>query len=152
MALIFPSKVGRPVVISDPHASPISFQFALGGWTGFGGTFAILQGVTATTAGNYQFLYTIGNFTYVYVFGELMGDFAVTGVAMAGACPDGTTHGLVAAISYYNANAISVTGTPVGINFGGLGLLAFLVGASFGLTDPKSGLGQFQLNFKIISS
>jgi len=152
MAFIFPSNVGRPAVIADPHASPVSFSFALGGWPGFGSTFCVLQGVTAATRGNYQFLYTIGNFTYVYVFGELMGDLTVTGVALAGACPEAAVHGMGAAVAYYNSFAISVTGTPVAVNFGGLGLLAFLVGATFAMANPKSIVGQFQLNFKIISS
>ena len=152
MAFIFPSKVGRPAVVTDPNAQPVSFSFGLGGWPGFGATNCLLQGVTAQTRGNYQFLYTIGNFTYVYVFGELMGDLMVTGLALAGQCPGGTAHGMSAAVDYYNTNAISVTGAPVAINFAGLGILAFLTGATFQMSTPKTRIGQFQLNFKIISS
>jgi len=152
MAYIFPSKVGQPAVITDVHAQPITFLFGLGGWPGFSATNCVLQGVTASSRGNYQFLHTIGNFTYVYVFGELMGDYTITGVALSGDCPSNHINGIGSAIAYYNTYAISTTGTPVIANFMGLGFLAFLVGAAFAMTNPKTTLGQFQLSFKIISN
>jgi hypothetical protein len=152
MITIFPSQVGRPAVVKDPKARVASFHFWMSGWNWFTGSNCIIQGVTAQTKGNYQFLHTIGNYTYVYVFGELMGDMQVTGLALCGKCPNSNLNGIYSAVAYYNTHAISVTGRPVFIDFCGLPLAGFIVGAAFGHTDPKSRIGQFTFNIKIISS
>lgn len=150
MAYIFSSLVGFPKVVSDPNCSPLSF--AMGGWsTSFAGTHCALQGVSGSTAGNYQFLLTLRNFTYVYVFGEKMGEFIVTGLAYPGDCTPYAGHGLTYAIAYYNTYAISVTGTPVALLLAGWATWAFLVEARFTATNPRSVIGQFQFRFRTIA-
>ena len=150
MALIFPSAVGQPAVVSDPNALPLSFQFVLGNWLSNNLTQCILQGITLNSQGNYQFLPTIGNFTYVYVFGELMGDITITGLALAGECPDNNLHGMINAMDYYSEYAIGNTGLPIPINMAGFAFSGFLVSGTWGYTDPKTRIGQFQYNFKVI--
>jgi len=150
MAFIFPSAVGRPAVVSDPKAVPLSFPFTLGNWLPSSITQCILQGITLSSSGNYQFLPTIGNFTYVYVFGELMGDITITGLAMAGNCPGNSSHGMGNAMDYYSEYAIGNTGIPILINMAGFAFSAFLVSGTWGYTDPKTRIGQFQYNFKAI--
>ena len=143
---IFPSKVGVAAVVSDPNVVPMTFSM-----TGLPPTNCIIQGISGTTQGNYQFLLTLMNFTYVYIFGEKMGDFTVTGITMADDCAGTGTNGMTGAIGYYNSRAISVTGTPVVIGFAGWAAYAFLTGATFTAMNPRSGLGQFQLHLKTIT-
>jgi len=149
MAYIFPSYVGVPGVVSDPKAAPM--QFSLGGWTGFPATHCVLTGVAGNTMGNFQFLLTLRNFTYVYVFGEKMGDFVVNGMALAGDCPNAGPHGMNKAIEYYNTYAISVTGTPVVVNMAGWAAWAFVIAANFTANNPRSGIGQFTFKLKTIT-
>jgi len=109
---------------------------------------AVVSGVSARTQGNYQFLLTLRNYTYVYVFGEKMGDVVVSGIGGMECFLSG--HGLTAAMDYYNTYAISITGTPVTLVFAGYSADAFLVGGKFDYMNPKSRLAKFQLIFKTI--
>jgi hypothetical protein len=108
----------------------------------------VLSGVSARTQGNYQLLLTLRNYTYVYVFGEKMGDVVVSGIGGMECFLAG--HGLTAAMDYYNAQAISITGTPIDLQFAGYIVKAFLVGGKFDYMNPKSRLAKFQLIFKTI--
>lgn len=132
-----------------------TLTFALGGWVnGSSAQNAVLTGISASTQGNYQFMLTLRNFTYVYMFGEKMGDVVVSGIGLR-ECGEfgggGPINGLTAAIAYYNTYAISVTGVPVGLTFAGFTLWAFLVGGTFAYLDPKNRITQFQLKFKVIT-
>lgn len=150
MAFIFPSQVGVPSVVQDPNATPATFSAGMQNWPGFGATHCVITGVEGSTQGNYQFLLTLRNYTYVYVFGERMGDFRVMGLSMAGAC-NSFTDGMTAAITYYNSNCISNTGTPIILTMGGYATYAFLTGANFSYPDPASRIGRFQYTFKTIT-
>jgi hypothetical protein len=154
MAFIFGGIAGDPGIMKvfTGAGTMGTLTFGLGGWTsGASAQNAVLTGISASTQGNYQFLLTLRNFTYVYMFGEKMGDMTVTGIGLKECPVGGTSEGLTAAINYYNTYAISVTGTPVGITFAGFTLWAFLIGGTFSYMDPQNRLSQFQLNFKIIS-
>jgi hypothetical protein len=126
-------------------------QFSLGGWGGYPVTHCVLTGVSGSTMGNFQFLLTLRNFTYVYVFGEKMGDFTVQGLALAGDCPASAPNGMTQAISYYNTYAIANTGTPIAINMAGWAAWAFVIGATFTANNPRSVIGQFQFKLKTIT-
>lgn len=132
-------------------ASLGTLTFSLGGWSsGASAQNAVISGVSANTAGNYQFLLTMRNYTYVYLFGEKMGDVIVSGVA-AFECAE-WTHGLTNAVSYYNTYGITITGTPVALSFAGYSAWAFLVGASFNYISAKTRLAQFKFKFKSVTS
>jgi hypothetical protein len=123
----------------------------MGGWPGTGATNCICTGVSVSTQGNYQFLLTLRNYTYVYVFGERMGDFTVSGVSLAGLCNGFGDDGMSSAIDYYNSYCISATGRPITLSLGSYATYAFLVGGSFNHADPESRLGQFAYIFKTIN-
>jgi hypothetical protein len=142
---IFPANAGIAAVVTDPNVLP--FSFGLGGMPT---AHCLVQGVSGTTQGNYQFLLTLMNFTYVYIFGEKMGDFTVTGLTLQADC-DGWGYGMSDIITYYNLNSISVTGSPVVISFAGYGAWAFLTSATFKQADPQTKIGQFQLQLKTIT-
>lgn len=153
MAFIFGGKGGIPgrMQVFSGSGSLGTLTFSLGNWTnGASAQNAILSGVSVSTQGNYQFLLTLRNFTYVYLFGEKMQDIVVSGVGLS-ECDGAGNHGLTNSITYYNTYAINVTGTPVGLSFAGFTLWAFLVGGTFGYTDPQNRVAQFQLKFKAIT-
>jgi len=150
MAYMFPSQTGVPAVIADPSASSGTFTASMAGWAGSNSTHCLITGVSLSTQGNYQFLLTLRNYTYVYVFGERMGDFTVSGVSLAGLCGS-TTDGMPSAIDYYVSHAISNTGTPIAVSIGGWAMYAFLIGATFSHQDAKNRLGQFAYVFKTVA-
>jgi len=131
--------------------APVALTFTMAGWTSGASTQnAVLSGVSANTQGNYQFLLTMRNYTYVYVFGEKMGDVIVSGIA-ALECGE-AFHGLTYALTYYNTYALSVYGQPVALQFAGYVANAFLVGGTFQYMNPKSRLAKFQFKFKTITT
>jgi len=152
---VFPSAVGIPSVHVDPFAVPMGFS--LQNFPAMSISHCVLQGVSGTTQGNYQFMLTLRNFTYVYVFGEKMGNFTVTGLSMSGGMEGGCSgnvsadSGMRNAIQYYNDYAISITGMPVAVTMAGWSAWAFLVGARFTAMNPKSQIGQFQLDLRTIT-
>ena len=150
MAFIFPSTIGVPSVIQDPKATPATFSATMQGWPGVAGTNCIITGIQGSTQGNYQFLLTLRNYTYVYVFGERMGEFAVQGVSLAGLCQS-FQDGMTNAITYYNQNAISTTGRPIVLTMGGYATFAFLIGGTFTYHDAQSRLGTFSYMFKTVT-
>lgn len=150
MAYVFPSQVGVPSVVQDPRATPATFSMDLENWPG-GGTNCIITGISGSTQGNYQFLLTLRNYTYVYIFGERMGEFTVQGLSLAGLCTNPFMDGMTSAITYYNNNCISTTGQPVTLVMGGYGTYAFLIGATFQYNDPENRIGQFVYKFQTIT-
>ena len=147
---IFPSQVGIPAVLTDPSLTPTTFSYSMEGWNGPFATHCIITGISANTQGNYQFLMTLRNYTYVYVFGERMGDFTVSGVSLNGLCGS-LADGMTWAIEYYNRVCISSTGQPITLSMGGYGTYAFLVGGSFDYSDPANRLGRFSYSFKTVT-
>jgi hypothetical protein len=150
MAYIFPSQVGVPAVVQDPNATPATFNADLDNWNGAQSTSCIITGMSFNVQGNYQFLLTLRNYTYVYVFGERMGDFTISGISLAGIC-DGGADGMSSAIDYYSDNCISATGQPIMVTIAGYAIYAFLCGGSFQYQNPESRLGQFAYVFKAIA-
>lgn len=148
MAYIFGEDAGTFQVITG-FGTPSTLTFSMAGWSsGASAQNAVISGVSGNTQGNYQFLLTLANWTYVYLFGEKMGDVVVSGIA--GKECGGVVHGLTNAMAYYNTYAISVTGTPIALTFGGFSTWAFLVGGTFQYMNPKSRLARFQFKFKTL--
>jgi hypothetical protein len=148
MAVIFSSTPGVACVLNDPFVLPITFNFT--GWGGYATRRAILQGITISSKGNYQFLHTLRNYVYVYVFGERMGDVQITGLTTMSECGTGHSSGISEVIRYYANNCISWTGAPVGIQIGFAAFWGFLVGIDIGTTNPESRIGRFTLTFNTI--
>jgi hypothetical protein len=145
---IFSVNPGRVIAIKDPFSVPFTLSFD--DWGGFDARNAILQGVSVSTQGNYQFLHSLRNFIYVYIFGERIGEITLSGLAFVGKCPNNDTDGLSKVMEYYNKKGISFSGEPVNITVGRAPFSAFLVGAKFEIVNPKARIGQFALAFKLI--
>jgi hypothetical protein len=150
MAVIFSNSPGVATAIVDPNVIPVTF--GIGGWGNAAVRNAIIRGVAIKSGGNYQLNYTLRNFTYVYVFGELAGDFIVTGLTFTGTCGGSNFNGISGVINYYGNFGISYYGNPVPIQIGAYGFWGFLVSIETGIHDPDSQLGKFTLVFKTLPS
>jgi len=117
----------------------------MGGWDDPQKFKAVFTGYRIGGQGSYQFLHTLRDVIYVYIFGERIGSAEMTGVAFMDTCiSDRIATGLDDLMGYYEANRISTTGTPVLISFGiNTAIEGFVCGVNFQLVDAQSGLGQF---------
>ena len=156
-ALIFSAEPGVGVVLTEPNVLPITIS--VGGWTGMHTMRAVIQGVSLRSEGNYQFLNTLRNYTYVYVFGEKMGDIMITGATVIGRyvyqggppCPSVGPSGFSQVQSYYANYGIYWTGAPVAIQLGLGAYWGFLTDFRVEMVDAASRIGQFQLHFRSIA-
>lgn len=80
---------------------------------------AIITKVGMSNAGNFQFLHTIGNEVYIYVFGDRMGQIVLHGLSFRGDCKDdGTEHGFDQVYQWYKTNRVAVNSEPVVVTIG----------------------------------
>lgn len=148
MGHIFSVSPGHVVAVRMPDAAPMAIS--LDGWGGFQTRRSIVQSISITTQGNFQFLHTLRGFVYVYVFGERMGELTLSGLSFAGMCDGGNSSGLMQVINYYDQYRVSKTGQPVSVWIASAGFRGFLIGSKFDIVNPEAGIGNFSLQFKTI--
>jgi hypothetical protein len=138
MPVIFAKNTGRVIAVEDKVAAG---AFQLGNVTGEGGGITyrrhntIITRIGISAAGNYQFLHTIGNDVYVYVFGDRMGQVQLHGLSFmasedecsgaTGPHPTphivgagGTKHGFELLFEWYTTNRIAARRDPVRVTIG----------------------------------
>lgn len=159
---IFSSQPGAVSVVQGPG---ISMSLFVDGFTGYGAMKSIISGFEVQTQAGVQFMHTLRDFIYVYVFGERMSPLTVHGTSFAHVCnrmeeilvdpvtgrsiflPD--YHGLEYALGYYGNARVSSSGVPVTIVVGlSTVLFGFLTGGSFRLDDVEHELGHFSFSFQ----
>ena len=142
--------VSRVVSPQGQGTSSFTIQMNLDGATtlGQGNAKAIVTQAAIGNAGNLQFLHTLNQTIYVYVFGDRIGDLRVSGLAFAEPCRTSGT-GMQLIYKAYKDNRVAKKGGPVLVHFGDdLPLRAFLVGMSLEVADPETNLGQWSFLFK----
>jgi len=153
MAAVFVSSPGTVVAFQNVGALPLSLF--LENWQGFPAMRAIVTHVGGTSTGNFQFLHTLQEYIYVYVFGERVGDLSISGLAFSAPCgQQGGMTGIEQVADYYNQYRISHYGGMLSVQIGLSGaanLRGFLVGMRTDLNDTNTQLGQFQLTLKTFS-
>lgn len=165
MPVIFQQNTGKVVAISDKVAEG---SFSLGNVTSNKITYAehksIITRIGIAAAGNYQFLHTIGNDVYVYVFGDRMGQIQLHGISFQGDCTGGgggfagTTptatfpaasgkHGFEMLYDWYKANRVAVRLSPVTVTIGiGTTFQGFVTALSGDIQDPLHRTIQFTMH------
>ena len=98
-----------------------------------------------SSTGNYQFLHTINDAVYVYVFGDRVGSLVVGGIAFGVPCGGG--NGITEVILRYNQHRIAATGNPVIVGFADLAFPCFLTGFNVDTADPETHTAQWALRF-----
>lgn len=161
---IFSNQAGAVVAVPSPG---IPMAMFLQGWGGYVPMKSIITGFDVETKSGVQFMHSLRDFIYVYVFGERIAPVTIHGVSFAHVCeridevvnnPEtGQTlfqpnyHGLEYVMSYYNAFRVSTFGAPVTIVLGlSTVLFGFLVGNSVRVQDADHQLANFSLMFQAI--
>lgn len=117
-------------------------------WPGAQAAKAVITQFSMSAAANVQFLHTLRNFIYVYVFGERLSEMTMGGVAFSNDCTPGAEVGIESLWDYYRQNRVSSAGTPVSIAIGSrLSFDGFLTGFQATAQDPQSGLVQWGMKF-----
>lgn len=142
MASIFSHAAGMVSRVSpDRPAVPFTVDFG----QGVGRSFIVTQ-AAVSQQGNYQFLHTLQDMIYVYVFGDRISELQVSGIAFAATCW-GRQSGMADVLDFYRDNRISQRESPVKIRFGERTFPGFLTGSQVEVSRPEVTLGQFFLRF-----
>jgi len=148
MTMLFVTQPGQVVAFQEVGALPLTIF--LEGWPGYPSIRAAITQVTGQSMGNFQFLHTLREFIYVYVFGERIGEMMISGVAFSDTCNGGGMSGPEQIAAYYNQYRLSSYGQLVSIQIGLSGasrLRGFLTGFQMAAVDAEHQLTQFTLRF-----
>jgi hypothetical protein len=148
---VFASSPGN-VLEFKPDGPAMPFQVRVPGFGGFQTHKGIITSVGIQQGGNYQFLHTLRNFVYVYVFGERIAELVISGAMYLNPCEGADpAGGFEKLYEFYEKNRISRNPEPlkiaIGIGAGMISLKSFLVGVGLQATDPSSMIGSF--SFKL---
>jgi len=146
---IFSHQPGFVTSLEEPTGMPL----IIGGLGGFDGFKAIITKVGVSAQGNYQFLHTLRDFIFVYVFGERIGQIVIQGLTFFDKCPGGGgPTGIESVMGYYNQNRIAATGNTLSIQIGTSSngrFEGFLTSFQGGVDNPEYLIGSFSLGFHI---
>ena len=116
MATILANRPGETIAIVGDADIPLSID--IDGFGGFLTTTSILTGISLGLNGNYQVRPTLANISYIYVFGDKVGQMRLTGIALASRCNGDGRSGIEAMLDYYDANKVANRETPIQIQIG----------------------------------
>ena len=161
MTTLFVTHPGQVTVLPG-DIGKLPLTLFLDDWPGFPAINAIVTHIGVQSSGNYQFLHTLKEYIYVYVFGERIGDIAISGLLFAENCSDvadatapvNSGSGFEQLAAYYNSHRIAVRGAPITFMVGVSGSAiyqGFLVSQRLEIMDPQSQLGQFTMYLKTLT-
>lgn len=136
-----------------PGGGALPFTVAVGAGLTFARVRGVVTAVGISQQGNFQFLHTLRNYVYVYVFGERIADLTVSGVMFLNSCRDGQNDrdtGWRKIYDFYDQYRLSKNPAPVVVSIGGITVEAFLVGMTMQAQDAGNMLGQFSMAFKYL--
>lgn len=150
MGLVISAARGKVVVVSDPTVPANIKAVTVDGWGGGESMNAIITRCSVSQIGNFQFLHTLGNYIYVYVFGDRMGQLSLSGLAFDSSC-NSSVQGVSRVLDFYQQNRIAKRATPVKITLGtGPTLEGFLISGDANLAEAYDLIWQFDFNFSLI--
>lgn len=151
MADIFATTPGS-VYEFTPGGAALPFTVNVGAGVTFNRLRAVVNAVGLSQQASVQFLHTLRNYVYVYVFGERIADLTVSGVMFLNPCDGGQggETGWRRVYDFYNEYRISKNPAPVVVTVGGVTVEGFLVGMTMTAQDPANMIGQFTMAFKYL--
>lgn len=114
---------------------------------------SIITRITFSQQGNFQFLHTIGNDVYIYVFGDRIGQITIQGLSMTKDCGQsggGDKHGFEKVIEWYNQNRIAQRRDTVEVMIGQTPIKGFVIGLTGDAVDPATRIVQYGLQLAIM--
>jgi len=111
----------------------------------------IITKIGLSLAGNYQFLHTLGNDVFVYVFGDRMGQVSLHCLSFAAKCNgDDSVHGFQHLYDWYRSNRIANSKELVTVTINNVVFSGFLIGSSPEMSDPETRITQTQLVLSLL--
>ena len=144
------------VQCQDENSSVFKIMYNEG--TGGGNKFLSvpISGFALEQQGNYQFLHTVGDFTYFYLFGDRIGELTVSGFGfISPACgPAGGKGSICELYNWYQQNRVAAKNKAMGITLGNNGncgsFWAFLTGMRMEMPRADILVAQWSLRFNVI--
>ncbi len=172
MPILYTGNTGRVTALEDSVAAG-SFSMAnISGVNGDSITYrnhrTIITKIGLSAQGNFQFLHTLGNDVYLYVFGDRMGEIILHGISFqsgdtclgTGPSPNPSTkiptnenskHGFELLYSWYKTNRIAANPDPVKTTIGTSntfeGFVTSLVG---NVDDPAKRTVSYQMTIALL--
>jgi hypothetical protein len=169
MTAVFPVKAGQVIAVSEGAPSNVNPTIKIGDNVGgnqpsaagsnsdfgFEATTCIITRVTFAQRTNFQFLHTLGQQIFLYVFGDRIGQMSLSGVAFFQKCPaeTGNAEGAKQFMDYYRRNKLSKRAEPVKITIGGgtnATISGFITSSALDVVSPESNLFSFNLDVATI--
>lgn len=157
MALFFTSSVtgaNQGVVQMlgpGPASDPGSIRIQL--WPGFVSFKSLITNLTIQEQGSYQFLHTLGDNIYLYLFGDRIGQLGVSGLCFGASCsnPGVTAHGVNIVRNYYLNRKISTSQARTDVFLAPATILpCYMTGFRAQVADPAMNMFQFHLEMALI--
>lgn len=136
---------GRIAALIEPGCG-LPIQFSLECWKEGTVFRAIITQVVVQNQGGFQFMHTLRDKIFLYIFGERIGQMSISGLTFAAGCAvDGNSNftGIEAAVGYYQTCRATKRSVPLQVSIGRLAFKAFLLGVKTDIVDPDTGLGHF---------
>lgn len=146
MPLLFATVPGQVVQLADPALSCNTQFLDLNPSIDFNTQKSIVTRVTVSQQVNVQFLHTLGNLIYIYVFGDRMGQVSLSGLSFACVCPDDGVLGAEQMMLWYKTNRASKNPTPVRVTIGKTVIEGFVTSFTEDVVDPSIRLVQWGVN------
>jgi hypothetical protein len=166
MPLVFSQNTGRVVAINDQVAAGSLSLVSLVGDTrvNYQVHNSIFTRVGVAAGGNFQFLHTIADDVYMYVFGDRMGQVVIDGISFADKCAvsGGTVaqfapgsynfrHGIEEMLEWYERNRLSARKDPVLVTIGRSKAFAgFITSLNANVQDPLHRTVNFQITVTLL--
>lgn len=143
--------VGKNRVVQIPDSVvPGRFTFNLDSWGGYQRLQSIITRIGVSKQCSAQLLHTLGDDTYIYTFGQRVGQITISGLAFTATCDSGnqTQLGAEHILSYYEQNNLSEKQIPTKITIGSRKTFkAYLAGVNVDVEDVPSGIWRFNFLF-----
>jgi len=111
---------------------------------------SIITHITVAQATNHQFLHTLGNDIFIYVFGDRIGQIELSGFSFVENCGGGGRHGMELMLDYFEQNKLSARKEPMQILVGQVPFQGFLTNMTNTVVDPATWLTQFKASIAVI--
>ena len=149
MPAVFSMKVGQVGRVTPTGKGVVAFTIDFE--DNRRGTFIVTE-VGIRQGVNAQFLHTLDDAIYIYIFGDRIGDIIISGIAFIEVCGTGASgSGVKNVMTYYADNKASQRSGPVLVKFGdGEPFKSYLLESSVNLLKPEMGAAQFTFNFKLM--
>ncbi len=145
---IFNSRAGYVAIINDPDGTVIPGKVSV---EGFEPQAALISGINYHQKTNQQFQQSLDNSVYIYVFGDLMGDVEIEGVAFQKLCKS-DAEGIIEVLNFYKDNRASRKAEPITVQLGQESIQGFLTALSLKNTALADDPASFMAHYKLLIS